>query len=80
MLYSPALPHPFEVQSAHQHAVIANVEASVRLSGVNEDLIELKSRLQSAESLCVTVEKEIRMSGVSGANLTYAGYPYDPYA
>jgi CRP/FNR family transcriptional regulator, cyclic AMP receptor protein len=55
-----------------------------RLDGANRALIELKNQLQAGQPRSVinkTVEKVEEMLGVGGgANLVYAGYPYDPYA
>jgi CRP/FNR family transcriptional regulator, cyclic AMP receptor protein len=54
-----------------------------RLDGANQALIELKSQLQAGQPASVigkTVEKIEEVLGVGGASLTYAGYPYDPYA
>ena len=76
-MYSAAL---LERHNAHFHAVrIAIVEARVRLSGVNHIPTELESLLQLCCVIDKAVEKEAQPSA-SGASLTYAGYPYDPYA
>jgi CRP/FNR family transcriptional regulator, cyclic AMP receptor protein len=54
-----------------------------RLDIANQTLVELKSQLlagQPSKVLGETVEKIEVLLSVSGANLAYAGYPYDPYA
>jgi CRP-like cAMP-binding protein len=54
-----------------------------RLDGANQALIELKRQLQAGQPRSVigkTVEKIEGLLGASGANLAYAGYPYDPFA
>ncbi|HET7848159.1 MAG TPA: cyclic nucleotide-binding domain-containing protein [Pseudolabrys sp.] len=54
-----------------------------RLDAANQTLIELKSQIQMGQPRSViekTVEKMEILLGDSGANLAYAGYPYDPYA
>ena len=54
-----------------------------RLDGANQALIELKHHLQATRPSSVVgkvVEKMEGLLGASGANLLYAGYPYDPFA
>jgi CRP-like cAMP-binding protein len=54
-----------------------------RLDSANQALIELKRQVQAGEPRGVigkSVEKMELLLGVSGANLVYAGYPYDPFA
>jgi CRP/FNR family transcriptional regulator, cyclic AMP receptor protein len=55
-----------------------------RLDGANRALLEVKRQLQAGEPHSVigrTVEKvEELLSYTGGANLAYAGYPYDPFA
>jgi CRP/FNR family transcriptional regulator, cyclic AMP receptor protein len=54
-----------------------------RLDSANQALIELKGQVQAGEPGGVigkTVEKMELLLGISGANLVYAGYPYDPFA
>jgi CRP-like cAMP-binding protein len=54
-----------------------------RLDSANQALIELKRQVQAGEPRGVigkTVEKMELLLGTSGANLVYAGYPYDPFA
>jgi CRP/FNR family transcriptional regulator, cyclic AMP receptor protein len=54
-----------------------------RLDGANKALIELKGQVQAGESRSVigrTVERMEELLGAGGANLVYAGYPYDPFA
>jgi CRP/FNR family transcriptional regulator, cyclic AMP receptor protein len=54
-----------------------------RLDSANQALIELKRQVQAGEPRGVigkAVEKVELLLGVSGANLVYAGYPYDPFA
>jgi CRP/FNR family transcriptional regulator, cyclic AMP receptor protein len=54
-----------------------------RLDGANQALIELKRQVQTGEPRSVigkTVERIEGLLGASGANLAYAGYPYDPFA
>ena len=46
-------------------------------------LLELKRQVQAGEprsAIGKTVEKIEVLLGASGANLMYAGYPYDPFA
>ena len=53
-----------------------------RLVGANQALIELKGQLQAGQSRSMignTIEKIEGLLG-PGANLAYAGYPFDPYA
>ena len=53
-----------------------------RLDGANQALIELKGQLQAGQPRSMignTIEKIEGLLG-PGANLAYAGYPYDPYA
>jgi CRP-like cAMP-binding protein len=52
-----------------------------RLDGANHALIQLKHQLLTGEPHSVvakTVSKMEELLAVSGANLVYAGYPYDP--
>jgi CRP-like cAMP-binding protein len=54
-----------------------------RLDSANRALVELKRQLQAGQPSSVigkTVEKIEEMLAASGANLVYAGYPYDPFA
>jgi CRP/FNR family cyclic AMP-dependent transcriptional regulator len=54
-----------------------------RLDGANRALIELRRQVETGEPRSVigkTVEKMEGLLGASGANLVYAGYPYDPFA
>ncbi len=54
-----------------------------RLDGANHALIQLRSQLQTGEPRNVvakTVSKIEGLLAVGGANLVYAGYPYDPLA
>jgi CRP/FNR family transcriptional regulator, cyclic AMP receptor protein len=54
-----------------------------RLDGANRALIELKHHLQATQPGSVVdkvVERMEGLLGASGANLLYAGYPYDPFA
>jgi hypothetical protein len=54
-----------------------------RLDSANRGLLELKCQVQAGEPRSVigeTVEKIEEMLGATGANLMYAGYPYDPFA
>jgi CRP-like cAMP-binding protein len=54
-----------------------------RLDGANHALIELKRQLEAGQPPSVianTVEKMGDLLAFSGASLTYAGYPYDPFA
>ena len=54
-----------------------------RLDGANQALIELKRHLRATQPGGVVgkvVEKMEGLLGASGANLLYAGYPYDPFA
>jgi hypothetical protein len=53
-----------------------------RLDGANHALIELKRQIQAGEPRSLigkTVERMEGLLGASGANLVYAGYPYDPF-
>ena len=53
-----------------------------RLVGANHALIELKGQLQAGQPRSMignTIEKIEGLLG-PGANLAYAGYPFDPYA
>jgi CRP/FNR family cyclic AMP-dependent transcriptional regulator len=53
-----------------------------RLDGANKALIELKGQLQAGQPRSMignTIEKIEGLLG-PGANLAYAGYPFDPYA
>ena len=54
-----------------------------RLDRANQALVELKRQVQKGEPSSVigkTVERMEGLLGASGANLVYAGYPYDPFA
>lgn len=54
-----------------------------RLEVTNRILLELKSQIQagrSADVVSKTVERMEEILSASGASLTYAGYPTDPYA
>jgi CRP-like cAMP-binding protein len=54
-----------------------------RLDHANQALVELKRQVQTGEPRSVigkTVERLEELLGASGANLVYAGYPYDPFA
>jgi CRP/FNR family transcriptional regulator, cyclic AMP receptor protein len=54
-----------------------------RLNLANQALIELKSQIHAGQlpkEVSKTVEKIEALLSVSGVNLAYAGYPYDPYA
>jgi CRP/FNR family transcriptional regulator, cyclic AMP receptor protein len=54
-----------------------------RLDSANRALLELKRQVQADEPRSVigrTVEKIEGLLGATGANLMYAGYPYDPFA
>jgi CRP/FNR family cyclic AMP-dependent transcriptional regulator len=54
-----------------------------RLDSANRGLLELKRQVQAGEPRSVigrTVEKIEGVLGATGANLMYAGYPYDPFA
>jgi CRP/FNR family transcriptional regulator, cyclic AMP receptor protein len=54
-----------------------------RLDSANRGLLELKRQVQAGEPRSVigrTVEKIEEVLGATGANLMYAGYPYDPFA
>ncbi len=54
-----------------------------RLDSANRALLELKRQVQANEPRSVigrTVEKIEGLLGTTGANLMYAGYPYDPFA
>src|SRR6516164_2809439 len=54
-----------------------------RLDSANRGLLELKRQVRANEPLSVigqTVEKIEELLGATGANLMYAGYPYDPFA
>jgi CRP/FNR family transcriptional regulator, cyclic AMP receptor protein len=53
-----------------------------RLDSANRALLDLKRQIQAGEPHSVvgrTVEKIEGLLGASGANLVYAGYPYDPF-
>jgi hypothetical protein len=54
----------------------------VTVSGSNQAFIELKNRRQAGAPRTIdkTVANMEGLAGASGANLIYAGYPYDPYA
>ena len=54
-----------------------------RLDSANRGLLELKRQVQAGEPRSVigqTVEKIEELLSATGANLMYAGYPYDPFA
>ena len=54
-----------------------------RLNRANQALIELKGQIRAGQSpneISKTVQKIEEMLGPSGGNLTYGGYPYDPFA
>jgi CRP/FNR family transcriptional regulator, cyclic AMP receptor protein len=54
-----------------------------RLDAANRALTELKRQFQTSESPSVIGKPVERIEGLlsaSGANLVYAGYPYDPFA
>src|SRR5947207_5974321 len=54
-----------------------------RLDSANRGLLELKRQVQAGEPRSVigrTVEKIEDLLVTTGANLMYAGYPYDPFA
>jgi CRP/FNR family cyclic AMP-dependent transcriptional regulator len=54
-----------------------------RLDSANRCLLELKRQVQADQPRSVidkTVEKIEGLLGATGANLMYAGYPYDPFA
>ena len=54
-----------------------------RVDNANRALVELKRQVQAGQPSRVigkTVEKIEELLGASGANLVYAGYPYDPFA
>ena len=54
-----------------------------RLDSANRGLLELKRQVQAGEPSSVigqAVEKIEELLGATGANLMYAGYPYDPFA
>jgi CRP-like cAMP-binding protein len=54
-----------------------------RLDGANQALAELRNQIrfgQPRQVIDKTVEKMGGLLSTSGANLTYAGYPYDPYS
>jgi CRP/FNR family cyclic AMP-dependent transcriptional regulator len=54
-----------------------------RLDSANRGLLELKRQVQAGEPRSVigrTVEQIEGVLGATGANLMYAGYPYDPFA
>jgi CRP/FNR family transcriptional regulator, cyclic AMP receptor protein len=54
-----------------------------RLDSANRGLLELKRQVRAGEPRSVigrTVEKIEGFLGATGANLMYAGYPYDPFA
>jgi hypothetical protein len=54
-----------------------------RLESANRGLLELKRQVQAGEPRSVigrTVEKIEGLLGPTGANLMYAGDPYDPFA
>jgi CRP/FNR family cyclic AMP-dependent transcriptional regulator len=54
-----------------------------RLDSANRGLLELKRQVHAGEprsAIGRTVEKIEEVLGATGANLMYAGYPYDPFA
>lgn len=54
-----------------------------RLDSANRGILELKRQVQADQPRSVidkTVEKIEGLLGATGANLMYAGYPYDPFA
>jgi CRP/FNR family cyclic AMP-dependent transcriptional regulator len=54
-----------------------------RLDSANRALLDLKRQVNAGEPRSVvgrTVEQIEGLLGASGANLVYAGYPYDPFA
>jgi CRP/FNR family transcriptional regulator, cyclic AMP receptor protein len=54
-----------------------------RLDGANQALTELKNQMRTGRPRKVidrTVEKMEGLLSTGGANLIYAGYPFDPYA
>src|SRR5258707_7308782 len=54
-----------------------------RLDSANKALLELKRQVRAGEPDSVivrTVDKIVGLLGDAGANLMYAGYPYDPFA
>jgi CRP/FNR family transcriptional regulator, cyclic AMP receptor protein len=54
-----------------------------RLDRANQALIELKSQVragQPSSEIGKTIGKIEELLGPGGANLVYAGYPYDPHA
>jgi CRP/FNR family transcriptional regulator, cyclic AMP receptor protein len=54
-----------------------------RLDAANRTLIQLRNQIQAGQSHSVvakTVDKMEGLLAVSGANLLYAGYPFDPFA
>jgi CRP-like cAMP-binding protein len=54
-----------------------------RVDSANRALVELKRQVQAGQPSSVigkTVEKIEELLGAGGANLVYAGYPYDPFA
>jgi CRP-like cAMP-binding protein len=54
-----------------------------RLDSANRGLLELKRQVQVGEPGSIigrTVDKIEGLLGAAGANLMYAGYPYDPFA
>ena len=54
-----------------------------RLDSANRGLLQLKRQVQAGEprsEIGRTVERIEDLLGATGANLMYAGYPYDPFA
>ena len=54
-----------------------------RLDAANRALIDLKRQLETGEpraEIARTVDKIADLVSSSGANLVYAGYPYNPFA
>ena len=54
-----------------------------RLNVANQAIIQLKTQIQAGQprnEIGRTIEKIEGLLGPSGANLAYAGYPFDPFA
>jgi CRP/FNR family cyclic AMP-dependent transcriptional regulator len=61
---------------------VATVLAS-RLDAANRTLLQLRSQVQAGQPHSAVAETVSKMEGLlaaSGANLLYAGYPFDPFA
>ena len=59
------------------------VDWADRLDAANRTLIQLRNQIQAGQShsaVAKTVDKMEGLLAVSGANLLYAGYPFDPFA